>query len=441
MVRRALPSLLLLAACGGEPQRPVPPPPPGTPTARELMDGLCDGPEVIPLEVAGSRHFVQVTLTGPKETATFRFHVDTGGNTRGLLFDKAVATRLGFGSEAEMPKSIRIGTRDVALPPGALWYLGKGTYPGRKDWSVGQLGAGFLGRFVVCIDAAKGKLALGDPKTHVFPTPIALGAGVHMHHLFLQERGDNRAPYPFVHLLFRSEGRFVGGYGVLLDTGAAAGFLEDAQMSHLEKNLAGGRMAVGAAGDADMVAGTMNEKLFAAPIVELNSVASYVKLKGLQPAEPLALGPGLFVSRPPGTFQNLFGVLAPTNGAYGAVGNDVLNRFRLVVDYPGRRVFLQPSEMPASASASMIRVGVSVDFGADGCPVIRRITDTNDKATIDSLRAGDTIVEVGGKDACAMAHHELSAALAGPVGSRKKLVLRRGDQKVSVDLPTADLMR
>jgi S1-C subfamily serine protease len=147
------------------------------------------------------------------------------------------------------------------------------------------------------------------------------------------------------------------------------------------------------------------------------------------------------VSRSTGSFGKMFGNLGPTMGTHGAIANDVLGRFRILLDYPGKHIFLQRvANAMAPASASMVRVGVSMLFDTDGCPVVQRITSTNAPAVAKALQIGDVITTIDGQDACKMMHHEISAALAGKPGDAKRLGLRRGTKSSEVTVPVADLL-
>jgi C-terminal processing protease CtpA/Prc len=128
-------------------------------------------------------------------------------------------------------------------------------------------------------------------------------------------------------------------------------------------------------------------------------------------------------------------------GSHGALANDVLLRFRLLIDYPHERLFVLPVERKPDASASFARVGVSLRFGTDGCPEIRQITDTNAPVTLEKLRIGDVLVAIDGRHVCEAWHHEISAALAGPAGTRKQLRLRRGGDTIDVEVLTAELLQ
>lgn len=69
----------------------------------------------------------------------------------------------------------------------------------------------------------------------------------------------------------------------------------------------------------------------------------------------------------------MFGPVPYTMGSHGALANDVLNRFRMILDYGAERLWLEPSGRPPDRSASITRVGVAIAFGDDGCSVIRQV--------------------------------------------------------------------
>jgi C-terminal processing protease CtpA/Prc len=118
----------------------------------------------------------------------------------------------------------------------------------------------------------------------------------------------------------------------------------------------------------------------------------------------------------------------------------VLNRFRILIDYPSARLWLRPSGRAPDPSASTTRVGVSIAFGDDGCPVVRAVTDTNAKDTLASLEVGDVLVGIDGKNACSMWHHEIQAALAGKAGEVKRLGIRRNGQAMEVAATVGELL-
>jgi hypothetical protein len=415
---------------------------------------VCEGPDSVPLELSGSRLFVDVSLRGPKGTGRFRFQVDTGGSTPGLSLARSAADALGFaraqGADA-LPRIIAIGGREITVPEGVTWVVlddatsPRGSFTTRRTYSLGQIGAGFLGRFLVCIDPAQRRLGLADPEdTEIDPhDPSALP-------ILVEPLGQTRALVPFVHVLLEARGAYSGSYGMLLDTGATTSMLEKGELDRQSKSNPEWPRIKGAAGDADMLGGQWPEGL-------LRASALYIASPGLEqwrespPSReeweqfpklhsPVEAGPALFVERPQGSFRKMFGEVGYAGGPHGALGNDVLSRFRMMIDYRGARLWLKPEAAPPAISASMERVGLALSFGADGCPVVRQVTDTNDAETRTKLRAGDTLLSVDGETVCQAWHHQIAEKLAGRPGERKQIELRRGAQKLVVDVPIVDLL-
>lgn len=372
---------------------------------------LCDGKDALPLVVAGSRHFVDVELKGPKATETIRFHVDSGGNTPGLLLQQSAFARLGFSDVAQLPKTLRIAGHDVAIPAATSWLVHDGKDIRNEHMSEGQLGAGFLSQFVVCIDPAKGRIAFGNPAAF----PIADdGTGLPVE---LARMGPNNAPYIFVRAEF-------GGQKMLLlfDTGAAASMLERKYLDLVRADHADWPLIQGAAGDADMLGGKLLEQMLRVPSLVVGG---------------RDLGAAVFVERRDDTWHLMFNV----DNAHGAVANDVLDRYRMLIDYRGSHVWLWPTKRPLDASASLVRVGVGLRYGDDKCPIVTAISTGNAPDVAANIKVNDAILSVDGKSLCDGLHHTAATALAGRAGQRKKLQLRRGDKTLPVTATVRDLTK
>lgn len=449
-MRSAAPLLLAaLTSCSGStrpaaraPEAPRTRPAVVATTLAKAWAQVCSGPDSFPMEVHGSREFVMVSLPGSKADEAVRFHVDTGGNTPGLLLRRSVAEHLGFRSADALPRAIRIGNHAVALPGETRWMLldddshvARSEAATRRDFSVGQMGAGFLSRFVVCIDPQNGRLGLGNPKRFEITPGDAKWVP-----LFMMPGGSNRALYPFVHVLLRDHGAFAGGYGVLIDTGATTSMLDRGKIEYQREHHPHWPTANGASGDADMIGGRWDEELLQAPDAAIDAPRAALVGVGSRHSVSIDVGPVTFVDRPTGTWSTMFGDVPVTMGSHGAIANDVLLRFRLLIDYQHARLFMQPVARTPAPSASQSRVGVSLVFGSDGCPVVTQITDTNDKTTRDQLEIGDVLLAVDGKGVCNSWHHEIAADLAGPPGTMKTMRLRRGKDHVTVAVATADLL-
>ena len=418
--------------------KPLSPPGPQSISSGEAASKLCAGPTSVPLEVSGSRHYVNVTLDGPSGRKTFRFHVDTGGNTAGLMIYKSAANKIGITDAKQLPKAIKIGHRKVDLPAGAYWSIlddeKKGDhrksfyYQARKSYSVGQLGAGFLSRFVVCIDPAAGRMGFQDARK------IEVARDANTIPLIFQPGGKNKALYPFVFARFPK-----GGYAMLLDTGATTSMLEETPMSFQARS-ASLRPVVGAAGDSDMIAGQFAEKLLGPASITITFPTRALPSVGLRTAPSLSVAKPLFVSRPNGTFQRMFGSVKYIGGPNGAIANDILNRFRMLIDYGSGSLWLTPKRWKTPTSARMARVGVSLRFGSDGCPRVTQITSTNNRKTRRAIKVGDLILKIDDNEACGAWHHEISGWLSGPDGAVKRLEVRRRGSIRRLSVTTSQLL-
>ncbi|MEZ4370794.1 MAG: hypothetical protein R3B07_08210 [Polyangiaceae bacterium] len=395
----------------------------------DAWTSLCEGPDAVPLEVAGGRVFVAVDIQGANGTERLRFHVDTGGNTPGLMLTSTAAAQLGVERAEQLPTSIAIGGKTFELPKGARWTILSEEATSadrfrRKGFSVGQLGAGFLSRYLVCIDPATKHLALSDPER----VEIAPGDATFTQ-LFLQKLGSNQAVYPFVHVQFLEGTQIVAGYVMLVDSGASSSMIEQGQLDYLHKQHAKWRMSTGSFGDADMLGGAMPEQVLEAPALRLNTMPS---LFGTE-----LLGSGALVSRARGTFQNMFGNLRPI-GIQGALGGDVLTRFRVIIDYTKARLYVAP--VPNATPPNWNRVGLSVGYPEGDCPVVQLVSGAN-AAAKRLVKPKDVLLEVGPRDACKLWHHELMEALSGEVRETRRLLLQRSGKRVEVSVPIVQLLR
>lgn len=393
---------------------------------------LCNGPHALSFETAGMRDYVSVVIPG--SSARLRFQIDTGGNTAGILVRRRVASELGFASTATMPRAIQIDGRSIALPSETAWEfsdddsenagLPAGLSP-RKAFSDGQLGAGFLSRFTVCIDPKTRHIGLAEPtKSEIIPSRPWIP--------LLMQVAANGAQYPFVHVIMRDDGQFAGGYGLLLDTGATTSMLDRTKIDYQLARHPRLYHAHGAFGDADMIGGSFDEHVMRVDDAIVDTPRAALSTLGISRYFEQQIGPVTFVGRPDHTWSRMFGDVSLTMGSHGALGNDVLRNFRLLMDYSNRRLFLEPVAEPRETAPIPSGIGLSIAFGTDGCPRVTRISDTNSEDTKAALQIGDVIVAIDGQPTCSMWHHELSAALSGPAGKIRQLAVRRNGRPVGL---------
>ncbi|MCC6647240.1 MAG: hypothetical protein IT374_16910 [Polyangiaceae bacterium] len=349
---------------------------------------LCDGPDAWPLVVEGGRLFVDVVADGPRGPAPLRLMIDTGGNAHGVALYGRAAARLGARDVAELPRALRVGGRIVSMPEGASWVLVDDASPtslvarARPGECDGQIGAGWLSRRRVCVDAVARRMGLGDPRASTIAADEAAAP------LLLAEEAPLGARYAFVRADIAGEPRTL-----LVDTGASAGMLHERAFAPLT---ARGPWAEVAAGDWDMIAGAhATERVSSGAL----SIAGR------------SLGAAVFVSRADGTFPALFTAL-PGGGPDGVLGADVWSRHRVLVDWSSGRLFSWPTAAPTPPAA---RVPISISFDLTGCPTVARAAAD---AQAEGLAPGDRLLRIEGREACGVSHAELSRWLAAPEGKR-----------------------
>ncbi len=355
-------------------------------TPEAALREVCEE-RALPMRIVGGRDHLDVVVAG----RPLRLQIDTGGNALGIVVYRSAITRAGLGDPSSWPRWFEANGRRITLPTEARWASLEDESPEarassvhpfkvRKDEADGQIGAGFLSHFVVCLDAARGRLGLLEKgAVRIQGDGIPLG--------MLPDR-QTGALYPFVRTSLGA---------LLVDSGPPAGFLEN------ERVPPDAAVEPLACGDADTISGSYRGERMAA-------------------FDLAPFGPMVVATRDDGTFVSIFGRrsdLVPT----GAVGNDVLRRHRVLLDYEGARMFLEPAGQP-DPSLRAARVCVSLEYAEDGCP---HVTRTDDRS---GLRVGDVLVRARGLDLCAATSEAVIGALAGD--GVVPIRVRRGGAEVDV---------
>lgn len=356
-------------------------------TPAQAMKEVCEE-RAVPMQVVGGRDHVDVDVAGKR----LRLQVDTGGNALGIVVYRSALQRVGVGDPASLPRAFEVGGRRIELPEAAHWAAlddvsdeAKASpvhpFKVRKTESDGQIGAGFLSHFLVCLDASRGRLGL-LPKDGVRVrgeggVPLALFPDPH-----------TGALYPLV----RTE---LGA--LLVDSGPPVGFLEN------EKVPKGAAVEPLACGDADTITGSFRKERMAA-------------------LDLATFGPAIFATRDDGTFVSLFGRRRDVEPV-GAIGNDVLRRHRVLLDYGGATMFFEAVAPPDTALRAP-RVCVSLAYDEKGCPTVTRTDGASE------LRVGDVLLREGERDLCAMTSADVLRALAGD--DEKRLTVRRQEATLLV---------
>ena len=122
----------------------------------------------------------------------------------------------------------------------------------------------------------------------------------------------------------------------------------------------------------------------------------------------------------------------------GALGGNVLKQFRIELDYPDGVTYLERSA--DDAGDDMNSVGLVLDVDASRRLVVRAISKTATALTKRNIRADDQILEIDGKRKSSWTITEACDALAGVVGTKKRLVIRRDGKVLSTFVTVTTLL-
>jgi hypothetical protein len=368
---------------------------------------LCAQPVVCSLgttsmSVEGNAPIVSLQFKRPNGTKRLaRFVFDSGGGA--VLVDETLASDLGLkptgaeiveaGERYAPVKSplFLIGGFSVNLATSnAYIHVGSGSFDSREHVE-GLLPGKALVPYQVAIDYP-----------HRLFSVAAAGCmrdrGVEVGSPFLAASGHPR-------VVISLDGQ---DYGFLLDTGsrvtlARRDLLESLSAAHPEWP-----HSTGASGAADMPGGDGSEFLLRVPEIGWGSL----RLRNV-----------LFVSRPNETYSATDS--ETPESIVGALAGNVLSRFRVVIDYPHGKTYLEEAHEPDPAD--MDSAGLVLDLNASGQLVVLAESSTADPVTWRNVRSGDVILRIAGKRENPWAITDASQSLSGKVGKRiELLVLREG---------------
>jgi C-terminal processing protease CtpA/Prc len=122
----------------------------------------------------------------------------------------------------------------------------------------------------------------------------------------------------------------------------------------------------------------------------------------------------------------------------GALGGNVLKNFRMEIDYPHEKAYLE--QKATDCDNDMNSAGLVLDVDAANNLVVRAISSTAAALTKTNIHPGDQIIEIDGKRERLWKVTEASDALSGPVGETKRLVIKRGGQEIQTTAVVAHLL-
>ncbi len=323
--------------------------------------------------------------------------LDTGAELS--FVDKAFAASLGLRASTTIATlgSQNTGTASIVGPisvqAGSLSLTG--LFPAAADLSAvaslsGQplrlmLGEDLFNEMIVDIDFPHKRVAFLDPKTFAVP-PRAIV-------LPLALIGRTRATTASVE--GRPKGQFIVDLG---DSGTVDLYPE---------YTAEQKLLVGRKVSQDMTMGV------GGPAPETITTFKDVTIGGVSLANvPVAIS----LERPPTTSPEV-----------GRIGLGVLSRFRVLVDFPGNRLFLIPGPGTTTQPFARDRLGLSMLQQGDKLSVV--LVHPNSPAEAAGVKTGDQIIAIDGKAASSWGYDERRTLEDGPAGTRVEFTLASGVAK------------
>ena len=264
----------------------------------------------------------------------------------------------------------------------------------------GILGYSLLSRFVVEIDYPRRCLSVFDPLDYEYAGP-----GVSVPITF-----KDNLPYVKATVVL-PDGRSVSGKFVI-DTGASTNLLLSAEAVEREGVTAAVPKTVTVR--ARGVGGVKDVRLARMARLDVGGFSLKEPVAALQPA-----GAG-YISAP---------------GTAGNIGGGILNRFKVVFDYPHRRMFLEPGpDIAAPFEGDMSGLGL-VSIPPDYRRVTVVVLTAGSPALDAGIQVGDEIETVNGTPIGDIGLPALRERLRID-GQDFKLGLRRGTEAITLDLRT-----
>lgn len=370
--------------------------------AASLARGAHSG-ATVPVTLELNRPYTELRLAGPSgKKFRARFWLDTGGGA--IILSGPLARRLGlkasgkaFSAEGQrlvattLP-SVRLAGMPLRLT-GVNAYMVLGTRPTLEHTDAqGALPLRALRNYEVVLNYAADTFTVADPGT-------------------LKHEGAE-IPAHFSRDGFIAVTAIVAGhrYGFLLDTGGQYCMVSRAVLAQWARAHPDWPRAAGAFGPADMMLGDGEARF------------RMLRLGALRLGRYSVQGVGV-VSRPVGNYERMMSRLTGTP-VIGSIGGNLLRSFRLDIDYPGGRVYLRRAISRKARTLDM--VGITVEPAGAGYVVANVLPGEA------GLRKGDRLIRVGGLRVSGMTPARLMAALSGPVGATRHLIVERHARQISV---------
>ena len=221
-------------------------------------------------------------------------------------------------------------------------------------------------------------------------------------------------------------------YALAIDTGSAYSWVREDVAEQWTKAHPDWERGKGAVGEANMQSRTGSAQARATilrlPEIKLGSLSlKQVGALGIAPeAPPIPPAPGQ--SKVEGSFFDWYSKKAP-EPVIGWLGGNVLRGFRLMIDFPRRTTYWERVSDPDPHELD--QVGVTLEKRSDDY-FIAGIAQKSGKLTVDTVRVGDTLIQVDDVVLGSATRGAIFAALHGKAGEVRMLVVERDGQQLTV---------
>ena len=380
-------------------------------SAQDIEVDRTSGTVALTLEMGSP--VVTLTLRKPDGSARpTRFLVDTGGGALmlaepvaielGLAIDRAQVTEEEGSTYAPMtPPLIEIEHLTVDLTDArCMAVLDSPTImPGTTP--EGFLPGHVLMHHQVVFDYPAGRFTLARPGTlepRGEPVPTAIQPSNGFPRLEVEIGGER--------------------FGFLLDTGASFSMVSIEQLKRWQQADESLPWMTGAVGEANMLGGAFD------------SQAIMMRLPTMRWG-PFEMQGVAAVSRRAGTFERNMSSMM-TAPIVGALGSNLLRRFRVEIDYAAGTTYLEPAG--EDFSTPVLTVGLVLGQTQDG----RHRVDASPMGG--GVQPGDFLVSVDGRPTAGLCHRQVVELLGGELGASRKLVLDRNGETVEIAVAVTSML-
>jgi hypothetical protein len=381
-----------------------------------LAQGLPSPQFVLaPMSVEGDAPIVTLTFKKPDGSVrSARFVFDSGGGA--IIVDERLATEIGLkphgatiAEEGQQYRAVDVPTASIAGMPvdlrtsKAFVHRGAASFTNR-DRVEGLLPGKALEHFQVVLDYPRQQLSVGAPgsiphRGEKLPCPYTASSG-----------------HPSVDVAIDGV-----SYAFLLDTGTKLTLIREDILRKWSKEHPDWPSGIGAVGSANVDGAPDDDFLLRIRSFQLGSFTANRVVAA---------------SRPNETFSAT-SYETPT-AIVGALGGNVLSRFRVEIDYPDQLLFLEPSINKQENDFDT--VGLVLATNATGQLIVRAVSPSASSLTRQGILPGDIIVQISGPRRAPYTLTKAAEALSGVAGDQKHLRILRHGKPITVTVVVSRIL-